>query len=119
MKPGTIIVKARQARLNYQARMGRVVTQGEAASGMGMDPAMLSRIEKGKTNGAEWETLARMCSYYGISICELLEYTEDDARISQIEESEDGPGSEEEVGASLNAGPSSFVRRSRSIPVLV
>lgn len=115
MKPGKIIVKARLARLNYQARIGRVVTQGEAAAGMGMDAAMLSRIEKNKTNGAEWDTLARMCNYYGISICELLEYTEDDAKIRSLED-EDSPGSEDEVGTSLNTGLSSFARRRTAVP---
>lgn len=116
MKPGRIIVKARLARLNYQARIGRVVTQLEAAAGMGMDPAMLSRIEKGKTNGAEWETLARMCSYYSISICDLLEYTEDDAAV--IEDNEDGPEWEEQASETIapTTGPSSLVRR--PMPVL-
>jgi transcriptional regulator with XRE-family HTH domain len=117
MKPGKIIVRARQARLNHQAKLGRSVTQLEAATAMGMDPSMLNRIEKGKTSGADWETLARLCAYYGIGICELLEYTEDDSRIS-AEESEEGPEGEEPVTAStFPTGPSSFVRRSS--PVLV
>lgn len=116
MKPGRIIVKARRVRLNYQARIGRVVTQVEAAAGMGMDPAMLSRIEKGKTNGAEWETLARMCSYYEVSICELLEYSEDDTAVTENDED----GLEWEGDASEThtptARPSSLARR--PMPVL-
>ena len=88
MKPGKVFIKARLARINYQARIGQPVSQKEAAQGMGMDASILSRIEKGKTNGAEWETLARMCGFYGVSICELLEYTEDETRMQALEESD-------------------------------
>lgn len=113
MKPGKIIMKARQARLNHQAKLGRTVTQLEAAAAMGMHAAMLTRIEKGQTSGADWATLAKLCAYYEVGVCELLEYTEDDARIQEIEE---GPGSESEVyETSPITGPSSIVRS----PVLV
>lgn len=114
MKPGKIIVKARQARLNMQARLGRVVTQAEAANAMGMDSAMLSRIEKRKTSGADWETLERLCAYYNVGICDLLEYTEDDLQIADPGDSEEGLG-EESFDTALLTRPSSLVRT----PVLV
>ena len=107
MKPGKVVIKARLARINFQARIGRAVTQKEAANAMGMDASILSRIEKGKTSGADWETLARMCSYYEIGICELMEYTEDDAVTAALE-SEDSPDSESRFEHALNAGLSSL-----------
>lgn len=112
MKPGKVLVKARQIRLDHQAKVGRIVTLSEAAAGIGMEVAALSRIENAKTSGVDFSTLARICSYYGVQVCDILEYTEDDSRIAITEDSEDGPDSEEEVSlTSLNAGPSSLVRR--------
>jgi transcriptional regulator with XRE-family HTH domain len=105
-------MKARQVRLDYQARTGRVVTIAEAAVGMGLEPAALSRIENRKTSGVDYSTLAKLCAYYGVGICELLEYTEDEAVLTESETSEDGPESEERAGTyALTAGPSSVLRR--------
>jgi DNA-binding Xre family transcriptional regulator len=115
MKPGKVLVKARQVRLDFQARIGRIVTLSEAAAAMGMDSAALSRIENSRTNGVDYSTLAKLCAYYGVGVCELLEYTEDDSRIAIVEESEDGPESEERAPTyALTAGPSS-VRSRRSV----
>lgn len=72
-----VISKARQARLAYGARIGEVVSLSKVAEDTGIDRMTLTRLETGKAVRADFDTLARLCQYYGVRIEDLLEYTED------------------------------------------
>jgi putative transcriptional regulator len=69
-----IISKARQARLNYQAKVGRTVTAREVAESIGITNAALSRIEQGKTERIDFDTLSKLCAYYGVGVGEIIEF---------------------------------------------
>jgi putative transcriptional regulator len=66
--------KAYQARLNYQARVGRRVSLRDVEEATGITQAALSRIESGKTERIDFDTLAKLCTFYGVGVGELLEY---------------------------------------------
>lgn len=70
---GKIVTKARQARLNYQQKNGRVVSLNEVAAAIGISPAALSKIERGQAWPGR-EVLASLCNFYGVQPGELLEY---------------------------------------------
>lgn len=69
-----VISKAYQARLNYQARVGHKVSLRDVAEVTGITHAALSRIESGKTERIDFETLAKLCSFYGVSVGDILEF---------------------------------------------
>lgn len=69
-----IISKARQARLDYQARIGRSVSLREVAETIGVTNAALSRIEQGKTERIDFDTLTKLCRFYGVGVGDILEY---------------------------------------------
>lgn len=69
-----IISKARQVRLNHQARVGRTVTAREVAETIGITNAALSRIEQGKTERIDFDTLSKLCAYYGVGVGEIIEF---------------------------------------------
>ena len=69
-----IISKARQLRLNHQAKMGRAVTLQEVADAIGIERAALNRIELGQTKKIEFDTLLKLCTYYGVAVGDVLEY---------------------------------------------
>jgi DNA-binding Xre family transcriptional regulator len=71
---GKIATKARRRRLEYQARLGRTVTAREVAETIGVTEATLSRIEQGKTERIDFETLRKLCEFYGVGVGEILEY---------------------------------------------
>lgn len=68
-----INVKVRQARLNYQAKVGRDISIAEVAKEVGITRAALSKVERGEAWPSR-EVLAKLCAYYGLSVAELLEY---------------------------------------------
>lgn len=72
---GKVVSKARQARLNYQARIGRPVSVEEVAEAAGIDRGALTRLELGRTERFDGQMLARLCAFYGVGLEELLEYT--------------------------------------------
>ncbi len=72
---GKISNKTRQARLNYQARVGRTVTIQEVADKLGVTRAYMSNIEHGKAWPSE-AVLAGLCALYGVSVGDLLVYEE-------------------------------------------
>jgi transcriptional regulator with XRE-family HTH domain len=72
---GRIIVKARQARLQYQARTGQELSITDVANAIGVSRAMLSDIERGKKKPS-LAIIAKLCAYYGVPIQDLLEYRE-------------------------------------------
>lgn len=69
-----IISKARQLRLTRSAQLGRPITLQEVADQAGIERAALNRIELGKTRGVEFDTLIRLCTYYGVGVGDLLEF---------------------------------------------
>jgi putative transcriptional regulator len=71
---GKIVSKARQIRLDYQQRQGRSVSIQEVAEAVGITRAALSNIEHGKTKQVEYETLRKLCEFYGVSVGDLLVY---------------------------------------------
>lgn len=68
--------KVRQARLDYQAQIGRPVDLKEVAEATGITESALSRIERGLTQRVDFETLAKLCKFYGMTPGDLLEYVE-------------------------------------------
>ncbi len=71
---GRIVSKARQVRLDYQQRIGRSVSIQEVADAVGITRAALSNIEHGKTKQVEYETLRKLCEFYGVLVGDLLVY---------------------------------------------
>ena len=72
-----IISKAHQARLNYQAKIGRKVSLRDVAESTGISHATLSRIEQGKTERIDFETLVKLCTFYGVGVGDILEFDPD------------------------------------------
>lgn len=68
-----IVSRARQARLNYAAHLGRDVSIQEVATAIGISRAALSKIEKNQAM-PNHETLAALCNFYGLSVGDLLVY---------------------------------------------
>lgn len=46
----------------------------EVADAIGITRAALSNIEHGKTKQVEYETLRKLCEFYGVSVGNLLVY---------------------------------------------
>jgi DNA-binding Xre family transcriptional regulator len=69
-----IVTKARQLRLSHQAKLGRAVSLREVSEATGIERAALNRIELGKTAGIDFETLVKLCQFYGVGVGEILEY---------------------------------------------
>jgi DNA-binding Xre family transcriptional regulator len=68
-----IITKARKLRLDYQAKLGRPVPMQEVAEATGISQAALSNLELGKTGRIDFDTLQKLCIYYGVGVGDLLE----------------------------------------------
>lgn len=79
-----IVSKARQLRFNYQAKEGRAVTLQEVADAIGIERAALNRIELGQTKKIEFETLMKLCAYYGVGVGEILEYDPNGQRALEL-----------------------------------
>jgi DNA-binding Xre family transcriptional regulator len=43
-------------------------------------PLTLRRIEKGETQGIDFDTLAALCKYYGVEVGAILEYDPNNQR---------------------------------------
>jgi putative transcriptional regulator len=69
-----IVSKALQARLSYQARVGRKVSLQEVSDATGITKAALSRIERGETERVDFDTLSKLCVFYGVGVGDLLEF---------------------------------------------
>jgi putative transcriptional regulator len=69
-----IISKALQARLNYQARVGRKVSLQDVSDATGITKAALSRIERGETERVDFDTLSKLCAFYGVGVGDILEF---------------------------------------------
>jgi putative transcriptional regulator len=68
-----VVSKARQLRLAYQMKMGRDVSLQEVSEATGIHRNVLSRIEANQTSRIDFDTLVRLCQFYGVSVGELLE----------------------------------------------
>jgi putative transcriptional regulator len=73
-----IVSRARQARLNHQQKAGRPVTMQEVAEATGIARATINLIELNQTKGIDFDTLLKLCEFYGVQVGELLEYSEKD-----------------------------------------
>ncbi len=67
-----IVSRVRQLRLDHQARLGRTVTIEEVAEATGITRAALSRIERNQTERIDFDTLLKLCSYYGVEPGDIL-----------------------------------------------
>lgn len=77
---GKIVGRFRQARLNYQARIGRSVTVEEVALALDISRQSLSDIENGRKH-PRFATLAAICKFYGMQPGELLVFEDHEARL--------------------------------------
>ena len=73
-----LVSNARQLRLNYQAKIGRPVTVEEVAEAVGITRAALSRIERNQTERIDFDTVTKLCTFYGVGVGDLLELKEED-----------------------------------------
>ena len=77
---GKMVSKVRQLRLDYSAKIGRDVTIGEAAEGIGITRVALSRLENDLTEQVSFDTLAKIIAFYGrelerpVSAADVLGY---------------------------------------------
>lgn len=69
-----IVSRARQLRLNYEAKIGRRVSVEEVAKAVGVDRKRLTQIELGRMKEIDTDTLAKLCNYYGVGVGDVLEY---------------------------------------------
>lgn len=76
---GKIVGRLRQARLDYQSRVGRVVTIDEVAEAIKVSRQSLSDMENGHSLPRH-TTLAKLCKYYGKEPGDLLAYEDRPAR---------------------------------------
>ncbi len=71
---GRIVSRARQVRLEHQAKLGRLVTIQEVADATGLDRKAIARLEENKTERYDGAILARLCAFYGVDVNELISY---------------------------------------------
>jgi transcriptional regulator with XRE-family HTH domain len=76
---GKIRGRFRQARLDYQSKLGRVVTIEEVADLIGVSRQSLSDIENGNAL-PRYKTLAALCKLYEMQPGDLLMYEDRLAR---------------------------------------
>ncbi len=67
-----VVSKARQLRLQRSANLGRQVTLEEVAEQTGITVAALSRIENNKNERIDFETIQKLCTFYGVPVGDLL-----------------------------------------------
>ncbi|HNP74123.1 MAG TPA: helix-turn-helix transcriptional regulator [Kouleothrix sp.] len=80
---GKIVSKARQLRLDLQAKEGKTITVGAAADRIGIDRKVLTRIELSQLGRIDAESLMKICVFYTevlgrkIDVGDILEYDPD------------------------------------------
>lgn len=72
-----VVSKARQLRLRRAADLGRSVTLEEVAENTGITVAALSRLENNKNERIDFETIQKLCTFYGVSVGDLLTIEEE------------------------------------------
>lgn len=83
-----IVSRARQVRLNYQAKLGRTVTIQEVAEQTGLDRKAIARLEQGRTERYDADVLKKLCAFYGVGVGDLLEYRPEDRRVPGLAQPE-------------------------------
>ncbi len=73
-----LVSKARQLRLNYQAKIGRPVTVEEVAEAIGITRAALTRIERNQTERIDFDTVTKLCTFYDVGVGDLLELKDEE-----------------------------------------
>ncbi len=73
-----VVTKARQLRMNMAAKLGRPVTIEEVAAATGIARPTLSRIELNQTERIDFETIRKLCEFYGVGAGELIVVQPDD-----------------------------------------
>ena len=74
-----VVSRARNLRLDLAARLGRPVSVEEVAEGAGIARTALTRIELNQTERIDFDTITRLCKFYGVGIGDLLTLEEEDA----------------------------------------
>jgi putative transcriptional regulator len=69
-----IVTKARRLRLERQLKENRNITLQEVADATGIERAALNRIELGQTTRIDFDTLEKLCAFYGVGVGDVLEY---------------------------------------------
>ncbi len=69
-----IVSKVRQLRFNQQAKLGRTITIEEVAEATGISRAALNRIELNQTERIDFDTLMKLCTFYGVGVGDILEF---------------------------------------------
>lgn len=72
-----VVSKARQLRMNCSAQLGRPVSIEEVATATGIARPTLSRIELNQTERIDFETVKKLCAYYGVGVGDLLTLEEE------------------------------------------
>ncbi len=73
-----VVTKARQLRMNLSAKLGRPVTIEEVAAATGIGRPALNRLELNQTERIDFETIRRLCEFYGVGAGELIVVQPDD-----------------------------------------
>ena len=81
---GKVVSKALTTRLAYQQRVGRSVSIQEVADAVGLTRAALSRLENNRTEQIAFDTLRKLCEYYGVKPGDLLDYEDRRARYATL-----------------------------------
>lgn len=76
-----IISKALQLRLEKGRKENRVVSQEEVAEAINVSRTTLRRIERGDTQGIDFDTLTKLCDYYGVGVGDILEFVPNNKRV--------------------------------------
>jgi transcriptional regulator with XRE-family HTH domain len=79
-----VISKARQARLDYQSRVGHPVPLSAVAEKAGVDRMALTRLEtRTRLNRVDMDMIAKLCAFYGVEIRELPVVTRAESESAQ------------------------------------
>jgi transcriptional regulator with XRE-family HTH domain len=69
-----IVSKAFQLRKQLELREGRRVPLVEVAEKAGVERKALARLEAGDTERYDGDFIARLCTFYGVGVGDILEY---------------------------------------------
>jgi DNA-binding Xre family transcriptional regulator len=67
-----IVSNARATRLAYQQQIGRDISLSEISEITGISPETIRRLEQNEAHAIGFETLAKLCKFYGVSVGDLL-----------------------------------------------
>ncbi len=87
---GKIVSRVRQLRLRLAVKRGLNVTVGEAAEGIGITRASLSRMENDQTEQISFETLAKVITFFSreldqpVTAADVLGYDPNNRQASEL-----------------------------------